>query len=93
MQHLMQQIWQQLMHPLMQQLMHSDTAADAAADAAANAAPGVQSNNQPCFIVPTLFHTTSVCSSEEIQPALYAVAEPGFDFRGAKFITNIHMSP
>ena len=81
----------------MQLLMHPDAppdaAPDAAADAAANAAPGVQSNNQPCFIVPTLFHTTSVCSSEEIPPALYAVAEPGFDFRGAKFITNIHMSP
>ena len=53
----MQQIWQHLMHPLMQQLMHPDTAPDAAADeanaaadAAANAAPGVQSNNQPCFI-------------------------------------------
>ena len=82
----MQQIWQHLMHPLMQQLMHPDTAPDAAADeanavadaaadeanAAADAAPGVQSNNQPCFIEPALFHTTSVCSSEEIQPALYA---------------------
>ena len=56
--------------------MHPDTAPDAAAnaatDAAANAAPGVQSNNQPCFIEPALFHTTSDCSSEEIQPALYA---------------------
>ena len=71
----MQQIWQHLMHRLMQQLMHPDTAPDAAADeanAAANATPGVQSNNQPCFIEPALFHTTSVCSSEEIQPALYA---------------------
>ena len=65
--------------PLMQQLMHPDTAPDAAADeanaaadAAANAAPGVQSNNQPCFIEPALFHTTSDCSSEEIQPAFYA---------------------
>ena len=63
----------------MQHLMHPDTAPDAAADAAnaatdaaANAAPGVQSNNQPCFIEPALFHTTSVCNSEEIQPALYA---------------------